>query len=1264
MEINNAIENFLSSHLEDDAYDEGLIILTEKEHRFKYEQPADREYVVYVPGKRGREQIHVYINNESQDLFVHCPYPACKRMIETCHHIFAAVLFLEDKLSFESYDDDEPEEEAIISADVVSNPGDQAGYAEFKMNLIESYTIIQLCGGSRNVMSMNFYTKVSPVSINTAHQQFHFIEKKKQVFSIDIFYDGTNTFKTKCTCQQKKYTICEHVAACFFYLLHTKGQLHFNQFRNFTEEKNVFLKRYGLTVDDPEAQYFKWDNNNWNGSLILTKAPSFIIPAGSTDIYEDMKQRIRGIDRSPTSSIRPRLPENEMIDFEIGFVLNFTTPKDVGLELETALVREKKNGQDIKKLSINKESNWPYLQALPEEIYTLILSFYDKHLLNWLESNGGSHVTIHSNPWNYLEALDFSKMKRRYLELLRNLWPFMSESPFVFALKEGNFSNKNVTPVKLGKENVHLAFKAEADSRFITIYCIAFIQEFSIENAKISVWRNFIFEIDGIFYLPASEDCLPLLERFDNGMIKFPVSEIKHVVKNVIAPLQAKYKVEMKGFPDVHFISSEPQPRIMLSELNEQYLMLRPQFLYDDVVVNYDLGNEYAEEAGEQLKIVTRNKSAEKKLYEYLRSLHPKFSSQRNNLYYYLLFKEVMANNWFMNTIQQVQSAGFPVYGLQELKKFKYNTGKAKFDIKAGSGVDWFDLKISVSWGDQDVSLKDIRKPIINNQNAVLLGDGTLGWIPEEWLKQYAPLMKIATEQNGSLRVSKLHYTLLDDINDQLDSQEIKNEIAEKKKRLLNYDKIQVVAPSPNVNAALRPYQVSGFNWLQALDTLAWGGCLADDMGLGKTLQAITFLQYLKETNAGSTHLVICPTSLIFNWESELRKFCPSLQYHTYYGLQRTFDDEHFEQFDVVLTTYGMIRNDLDRLLQFEWHYIILDESQAIKNPEALTTRAVQKLRSKNRIILSGTPVQNNTYDLYAQFTFLNPGFLGSREFFKSEFAQPIDGKNDKEKAAQLRRMIYPFMLRRTKAQVATDLPDKTEMVLWCNMEKDQRRVYDKYKEYYRQLLLEKIDEEGIAKAGIYVLEGLLRLRQICDHPALLKDENVKVSSSVKTEELMREIQENTSNHKLLVFSQFTEMLSIIRTALLNAGIKFAYLDGSTPLNKRKEQVKNFQEDETIKVFLISLKAGGVGLNLTAADYVYLIDPWWNPAAEQQAIDRTHRIGQTKKIFAYKMICKDSVEEKILQLQEKKKALASELISEEAGFVKKLTRDDIAYLFS
>jgi len=350
--------------------------------------------------------------------------------------------------------------------------------------------------------------------------------------------------------------------------------------------------------------------------------------------------------------------------------------------------------------------------------------------------------------------------------------------------------------------------------------------------------------------------------------------------------------------------------------------------------------------------------------------------------------------------------------------------------------------------------------------------------------------------------------------------------------------------------------------------------------------------------------------------------------------------------------------------MSFQWEYIILDESQAIKNPDANTTKAMQLLKSRNKLILSGTPLQNNTFDLYAQFNFLNPGLLGSRDFFRNEFANPIDKNNDKDASQTLRTMIKPFMLRRTKSEVAVDLPEKTETILWCQMDKAQKSMYDEYKDYYRHALTQKIEEEGMAKSGMYILEGLLRLRQICDDPRLVKDKEKKPFKGVKIQELVREITENTGDHKMLVFSQFTEMLALIREELDENKIKYCYLDGSTSAANRKVQVELFQSSPEIKVFLISLKAGGVGLNLTEADYVYIVDPWWNPAVEQQAIDRTHRIGQKNNIFAYKMICKDSVEEKILLLQEKKLGISKELITEDGAFFKKLTKDDINFLFS
>jgi non-specific serine/threonine protein kinase len=324
----------------------------------------------------------------------------------------------------------------------------------------------------------------------------------------------------------------------------------------------------------------------------------------------------------------------------------------------------------------------------------------------------------------------------------------------------------------------------------------------------------------------------------------------------------------------------------------------------------------------------------------------------------------------------------------------------------------------------------------------------------------------------------------------------------------------------------------------------------------------------------------------------------------------------------------------------------------------------MQLLKSRNKFILSGTPIQNNTYDLYAQFNFLNPGLLGSREFFRNEFANPIDKNDDKIAAQTLKNLIKPFLLRRTKSEVALDLPEKTESILWCHMEKEQKSMYDEYKDYFRHTLSQKIETDGIGRSGMFILEGLLRLRQICDDPRLIKDKNHKPSKGAKIIELTREIVENTGEHKMLIFSQFTEMLALIKEELDSKKIKYCYLDGSTPASKRNDEVNSFQNKPEIKVFLISLKAGGVGLNLTAADYVYIVDPWWNPAVEQQAIDRTHRIGQKNNIFAYKMICKDSVEEKILLLQDKKRKLSTDLISEENAFFKKLTKEDIQFLFS
>jgi non-specific serine/threonine protein kinase len=378
----------------------------------------------------------------------------------------------------------------------------------------------------------------------------------------------------------------------------------------------------------------------------------------------------------------------------------------------------------------------------------------------------------------------------------------------------------------------------------------------------------------------------------------------------------------------------------------------------------------------------------------------------------------------------------------------------------------------------------------------------------------------------------------------------------------------------------------------------------------------------------------------------------------------RTRNVEELQKHNIVITTYGTLRSDIQVLLKMNFDYVVLDESQAIKNPASKVTRAACLLNAKNRICMSGTPLQNNTFDIFAQMNFLNPGLLGNMEFFRNEFATPIDKFGEQEQKEHLRKLLFPFILRRTKEQVAKDLPDKTETILFCEMEDEQRKVYEAYRNSYREKILGTIDQQGIGKSQLTILQGLMKLRQICDSPAILNEEEKYPNNSIKLDELAREIEENIGDHKALIFSQFLGMLALIKKKLIKDNIPFEYFDGSTSAPDREKAIQNFQNNDECRVFLISLKAGGVGLNLTAADYVYIVDPWWNPAVEQQAIDRTHRIGQTKNIFAYRMICVDTIEDKILQLQEKKRKLASELIADDASFVKALSKSDVEYLFS
>jgi SNF2 family DNA or RNA helicase len=650
-----------------------------------------------------------------------------------------------------------------------------------------------------------------------------------------------------------------------------------------------------------------------------------------------------------------------------------------------------------------------------------------------------------------------------------------------------------------------------------------------------------------------------------------------------------------------------------------------------------------------------------------IEKLNANFKFREAESAFYINAQFALKGNWFYELFETLKKWKVQILGFEKLNRFRIRKTKPTTHIQVSSGMDWFETDISVNFDGVFADIADIQKSLSQKKNYVELGDGTLGLLPEEWLKKYSLLFKMADRQGKKLRVSKYNFAIIDELYEAIEDKDVLAELDEKRTKLLQLNpEERSLTPLPQgIKATLRPYQEHGFDWLSYLNQVQWGALLADDMGLGKTLQTLTFLQYYKEQNNTLQAVVICPTTLIFNWENEIKKFTTNLTYYIHHGTQRTTKTKVLEEFNIIITTYGTLRSDIELFMKVLWDYAVLDESQAIKNPTSKVTKAANLLTAKNRIALSGTPMQNNTFDIYSQLNFLNPGMLGTKEFFKENFAMPIDKFQIPEAKEHLRKLIFPFLLRRTKEQVAKDLPDKTEITIYCEMEAPQRKIYDAYKNLYRAKLLGSIDEQGIEKSQLAILQGLMKLRQICDSPAILKGEEVQYQNhSIKLQELVRELQENIGDHKVLIFSQFLGMLGLIREEMKKNNIEFEYFDGSYTSKQREAAIQNFQNNTNCRVFLISLKAGGMGLNLTAADYVYIMDPWWNPAVEQQAIDRTHRIGQTKNIFAYRYICKDSVEEKIAELKAKKNSLVRDIIADDDGFVKQLTKDDVLYLFS
>lgn len=586
-----------------------------------------------------------------------------------------------------------------------------------------------------------------------------------------------------------------------------------------------------------------------------------------------------------------------------------------------------------------------------------------------------------------------------------------------------------------------------------------------------------------------------------------------------------------------------------------------------------------------------------------------------------------------------------------------HEPGNMRFEIK--SGIDWFELHAKVDFEGRSVPFPELLSALARGDSTVRLDDGSLGILPEEWFKQFGLLSGLGAAEGDHVRFSQNQLGLLDALLATQESVQYDAAFEQLRERIHGFSGISAATQPEGFLGELRGYQREGVGWLKFLEEFSFGGCLADDMGLGKTIQMLAFLQDRHRCGAAQgPSLVVVPKSLIFNWHQECQKFTPELRVMEYVGLHRGRLRKRFPKTDLVLTTYGTIRRDILHLKETAFDFVVLDEAQAIKNAGSQIAKAARLLNARHRLALSGTPIENHLSDLWSIFEFLNPGMLGRASLFKLQTSE----SGDEDSRRLLSHALRPFILRRTKKEVASELPEKIEQTVYCNMGKQQENLYNELREHYRGSLLGIIQQQGLAKSKIHVLEALLRLRQAACHPALLDDKRIE-EPSAKLDVLTLHLQDLLAEgHKALVFSQFTSFLAIVQQHLTQRGIVYEYLDGQT--RNRKERITRFQTDEQCGVFLISLKAGGLGLNLTAADYVFLLDPWWNPAVEMQAIDRAHRLGQVRKVFAYRLICRNTVEEKIAELQGKKKELADAILQADNNLIQDLSAEDLELLLS
>lgn len=860
---------------------------------------------------------------------------------------------------------------------------------------------------------------------------------------------------------------------------------------------------------------------------------------------------------------------------------------------------------------------------------------WDEFFSSVFKSNENSLKAISTKDFvrNYIET-----KQNKFFELLNGHKLFLQNGKLPFMWKQLFIEEE--------MPEVYYYFFYNKEQIKYTLECELHNKKLSLANAMLLSRNRARVLIDKkIFEFESEIDGAKLIPFFSKHEVIIEKPHIENYIEKIILPLVYTNKVVPEGFDiicfdevdaiilKVHEIGGKQQLSLFddNKETQNSNLILDIEFQYQEFRFNPGRMSKSIKFEKTQhsflIKYVERDIKTENYIVTNLKKIGLIIENKP------LIIPIQKGLDILTDKLQELQNLGIEIiFKDKKDKSGKLFLGERKIELVFDENLDWFDIKAKVLFGEFEIPFLRILNLIKQNKTGFLLPNGELAQIPEWWIEEYKTIFEFVKIENGTPTVPK---RLMKIALEKEKSDRIKINIKDSLRNFFLREALPNYELPTQFKASLRPYQMDGYKWLRNLDEVGFGGFLADDMGLGKTVQTLALIQWLVELNRG-TILLVVPTSLVFNWINEINKFCQEIKYYEFTGQERIKNESIFNEFNLIITTYSILRRDIEFLSAHIYDYCILDESQYIKNPKSDTANACQKIKALHYLCLTGTPIENSVSDLWSQMNFLNKGMLGSLNHFSNAVKDPL-------KADLYRSLIKPFMLRRRKEEVLQDLPEKIITVEYSEMTSEQYEFYKEIRNRYRDRFLDSAKIDGKVDSLVF-LEGLLRLRQAANHPLLVDREYN--GESGKFEHICMKIQEiQHTEAKVLIYSSFVEYLKLVKDFLLENNINFAYIDGS--VKDRESQINKFNSDPECKVFILSLKAGGLGLNLTTAQYVFLLDPWWNPASEAQAFDRAHRIGQTKTVFIYKFISRSSIEEKILKLQSQKLELFDKYVESE-----------------